>query len=143
MHERSSITNLYHTRVKLQRLSGILNGISVCFGLDVRLQWVETKSEMKIVSHTTRERKWPGLASDFCCTHLSTIGEEGGFFVIQFDGFCVKVDSGNIVARGEGLVALVLEINSFLGHDGSLAEGGGRGRRTTRIDQSINQSIEA
>lgn len=63
------------------------------------------------------------------CTHLSSISEKGWFFVVQSDCLGVEVDSGGIVARGKGLVALVLEINGFLRHCDAAAEGGGRGKR--------------
>lgn len=116
--------------------------------------WGPKRKRKKVKSSVTRRGRenWyipapgPGFSFKlFGYTHLSTIGEEGGFFVIQFDGFCVKVDGSDIVARGEGLVALVLEINSILGHDGSLvvwqsAEGGGGGESVVDdANQSINR----
>lgn len=93
---------------------------------------VGNKSRVEIVSHTTKKRNRPSQTEAWVrllYTHLSTIGEESGFLVIQLDGLCVQVDGTNVVARGEGLVALVLEINSFLRHDGSLASCAGRSER--------------
>lgn len=49
-------------------------------------------------------------------TNLSSIGEEGRLLVVQNDGFAVQFSSSGEVAGSERLVALVLEVDGFLGH---------------------------
>lgn len=46
-------------------------------------------------------------------THLGSIGKERRLLVVELDGFGVKIDGSRKVAGGEGLVALVLEFDSF------------------------------
>lgn len=49
---------------------------------------------------------------------------------MQVDSLRVEVNGGRPVARGEGLVALILEVDGFLRHDGFGTESGVRLQRT-------------
>lgn len=50
------------------------------------------------------------------CTHLGTVGEEGGLFAVEFNGFRVQGDGGRKVTSRERLIPLVFEVDGFLRH---------------------------
>lgn len=57
------------------------------------------------------------MGDDEGLTDLGSVGEESRFLVGQLDGLGVEIDSSRPVARSEGLVALVFQVDSFLRHD--------------------------
>lgn len=57
-----------------------------------------------------------GLTSHDGVTNLGSVREEGGLLVVQGYGLGVQIDGSRVVARGERLVPLVLEVDSRLGH---------------------------
>lgn len=55
--------------------------------------------------------------------YLGSVREEEGLLVVQLDSLRVEIYGSRPITVGEGLVALVLEVDGFLRHGGGFDEG--------------------
>lgn len=107
-------TNLDQLRIQLEGLVGVGNGVTIGLGLDVCLIGCGTCRSV------TRANKGGGHSA----THLGSVREEGWLLVVQRNGLGIVCDGPRVVAGGELLVALVLEVDGFLRHGGGARSGG-------------------